>query len=78
MDADKTCYAHFSADDDTDGMPDDWETDHGLNPAVDDAGGDLDGDGMVNRMEYRYGTDPQDPESFHRIIITPIYELLLE
>jgi hypothetical protein len=46
------------ADSDGDGMPDDWETQYGLNPALNDAGLDTDGDGLTNLQEYQYGTDP--------------------
>ena len=45
-------------DDDGDGMPDSWETLYGLNPLVNDAAGDLDGDGVTNLNEYNSGTDP--------------------
>ena len=45
-------------DDDGDGMPDAWETLYGLNPLVNDAAGDLDGDGITNLNEYNSGTDP--------------------
>ena len=45
-------------DDDGDGMPDSWETLYGLNPLVNDAAGDLDGDGVTNINEYKGGTDP--------------------
>ena len=40
------------ADSDGDGMPDDWETDRGLNPAADDHSGDDDSDGHTNIEEY--------------------------
>lgn len=41
------------ADGDQDGMPDAWETSHGLNPAdASDAAGDRDGDGYTNVEEY--------------------------
>ena len=45
-------------DDDDDGMSDGWEAAHGLDPATDDATGDLDGDGRSNLDEYVDGTDP--------------------
>ena len=45
-------------DDDNDGMPDSWETTYGLNPLVDDAQQDLDGDGITNIDEYTGGSDP--------------------
>lgn len=40
-------------DTDDDGMPDAWEIQHGLNPLVNDAGGDLDLDGVTNLQEYQ-------------------------
>lgn len=46
-------------DTDGDGIPDDWEVFHGLNPASPvDQNGDPDGDGIGNLTEFRYRTDP--------------------
>ena len=46
-------------DSDGDGMPDAWETAHGLNPNdASDAATDKDNDGYTNLEEYLNGTDP--------------------
>ena len=49
-------------DDDNDGMPDAWESQHRLDPLVDDAAEDSDGDGNNNLNEYLAGTDPKTVE----------------
>jgi pectate lyase len=47
-------------DGDNDGMPDAWETQHGLNPVqADRSSNDSDGDGFTDLEEYLNGTDPQ-------------------
>lgn len=50
-------------DSDFDGLPDEWENRHGLNPNIDDTGQDADSDGFTNLEEYKAGTDPKDPAS---------------
>ncbi len=55
---------HFTdPDTDDDGMPDAWETAHGLVVGTNDALLDKDGDGLTNLAEYQRGTDPQDSDS---------------
>lgn len=53
------------ADNDNDGLPDIWESVHGLNPADNSpdhgATGDLDGDGVNNLVEFAFNSDPQIP-----------------
>ncbi len=60
--------AGVSLDADQDGLPDDWERAHELNPNdPNDADGDSDHDGLTNREEYHAGTDPQSAASTLRI-----------
>jgi hypothetical protein len=44
-------------------MPDEWEVQYGLNPLLDDALEDKDGDGYTNLQEYKAGTVPTDGRS---------------
>jgi hypothetical protein len=50
-------------DTDCDGMPDGWEVDNGLNPLVNDAAGNPDGDGLLNVQEYENHTFANDNDS---------------
>ncbi len=54
-------------DSDGDGMPDSYEIANGLNPLMNDANGDKDGDGASNLAEYLAGTMANDPNSVFRV-----------
>ena len=64
------------ADDDGDGMADEWETDNGLDPTdPNDGAADNDGDGLTNLEEFEDGTDPNSfdgPEA--PVLVAPIQE----
>jgi len=49
-----------STDSDSDGIPDIWEMDHGLDRLLDDAKLDPDSDTISNLDEYLHGTDPKN------------------
>ena len=58
----------LSIDSDGDGLPDQWETNLGLNTNdLTDALLDLDGDGVSNVEEYRSGSNPTNAASVLRI-----------
>ncbi|MEO2005799.1 MAG: pectate lyase [Candidatus Poribacteria bacterium] len=50
-------------DSDDDGMPDDWESDHGLDPHSPNHTADLDSDGYTDLEEFLNQTDPRVPQS---------------
>jgi hypothetical protein len=69
-------YTAAQTDADEDGLPDVWETENGLNPAVaaDDDGplGDPDEDGLTNRQEYLAGTHPRNAASLLRLVLQSV------
>ncbi len=57
----KQVFVKVEVDTDHDGLPNDWEKKHGLNPNdPTDATKDFDGDGFTNLEEYQAKTDPAD------------------
>lgn len=60
-DSEEVLFVPSESDGDSDGLPDAWESDFGLNPNRDDAKRDLDGDGINNQDEYRAGLSPDHP-----------------
>ncbi len=53
-------------DSDFDGMPDEWETAHSLNPHdPTDANGDMNGDGYTNIEKYINSIDPHGNTDWH-------------
>lgn len=57
-------FVDAAVDTDADGMPDQWEIDHGLNAARADAEWDEDADGLSNLQEYQRGAaDPFNPDT---------------
>lgn len=51
-------------DSDGDGLPDTWERAYGFHVRIpDDTSLDLDGDGLTTIEEYRWGTNPWDPDT---------------
>lgn len=63
-------------DTDGDGMIDGWEVDNLLNPVLNDASEDSDGDGSTNLEEYECESDPNDPNSSCRRYL-PFLNILL-
>jgi RNA polymerase sigma factor (sigma-70 family) len=50
-------------DEDNDGLPDSYETDHGLDPSRHDSADDADADGLTNLQEFQRGTNPKLADS---------------
>lgn len=64
-------------DADSDGMPDAWEIEHGLDPELaSDADGDMDLDGLTNLQEYEQHSDPNDYYSQGSVVITPVLSVV--
>lgn len=60
--------SQVSVDTDGDGMPDDWEIKHKLNPKdPSDGAQDADGDGYTNVEEYLNGTNPQEQINYRNL-----------
>jgi len=52
------CQAVELIDSDYDGIPNQWEIDHGLNPSISNVGTDTDGDDVYDIYEYYSDTEP--------------------
>lgn len=66
-------------DDDNDGMTDVYEIENGLDPRVDDAALDRDGDGYSNLVEFKAGTAAGDPADSpaHALFVLDLLQFLL-
>ena len=60
-------------DSDNDGIQDGWEINHDLDPAVDDANSDSDGDWISNFIEYKLATNPNNANEVPAVITTYEY-----
>jgi len=65
-------------DTDGDGIPDGWETEHGLNPKANDAEEDADDDSYSNLAEYRLGLDPQTKNAQVQVSAGTNYRVVLK
>jgi hypothetical protein len=60
-------------DSDNDLMKDGWEIDNDLDPEIDDAGVDTDGDKVSNLIEYKLATDPRDGNDIPSVVTSYEY-----
>jgi hypothetical protein len=67
----------ISDDVDSDGLPDNWETNY-FGDLSHDGTADADGDGYTNLVEYQRGTDPTNPNSYPSMAMPWIPLLLLD
>lgn len=65
-----------SIDSDSDLIPDFWESAHGLQPGLDDAAVDADGDLHSNLDEYAADTNPKDASSYFAVQVLSALEQL--
>lgn len=64
--------AGVNTDTDSDGLPDAWESAHGLSVGVNDANADSDGDGLTNFQEFQLGTLPNSATSVFKAALAPV------
>lgn len=65
--SDSISVTRIGSDSDSDGVPDLWELEHGLDFLVADGNRDPDGDGLDNLQEYTAGTDPTNGLSYLKV-----------
>ncbi len=68
----------YNPDHESDGLPDGYEVQNGLNPLLNDASEDPDIDDLINLEEYKFWCDPQDDDSDDDLILDgyEVYNLL--